>query len=423
MTVVHIGYLYGRNNTGGAAIAATRLHQALLVHGVESHYICVHAREAGENVHEMPQGWRRKIFLTLTKLLRGVWKFTPYRKSICLNLIPMFGLEKLLKEIKPDVVHVQWLNADVASYEQIGKLPYLVVFNLHDLNLILPEVGGHPTDNRYFEGVSRMNTDWLNLWLWKRKGRMIKRLNPVFIGPSKWVVKACAKSINGKGYPGYAISNIIDSVFKYIPELRKSHDKFVILFGAFGGRKNSYKGWPDLEAALALLSEEMKKNCEVHIFGESSSDMEVHGIPLKFLGPISDPIKMREIYHQADVFAFPSVQETQGMTKIEAMLCGLPVIAFDRTACAEGIVNSVSGWVVDDGDVKAFADSLIKQYEMASSCFSAEPICMEIAQRAKAMFGEDEVFSQILKVYRMVVYGRERDCQGNRQSNGNKKER
>ena len=268
-----------------------------------------------------------------------------------------------------------------------------------------------------------MNTDWLNLWLWKRKGRMIKRLNPVFIGPSKWVVEACAKSINGKGYSGYAISNIIDSVFKYIPELRKSHDKFVILFGAFGGRKNSYKGWPDLEAALALLSEEMKKNCEVHIFGESSSDTEVHGIPLKFLGPISDPIKMREIYHQADVFAFPSVQETQGMTKVEAMLCGLPVIAFDRTACAEGIVNSVSGWVVDDGDVKAFADSLIKQYEMASSCFSAEPICMEIAQRAKAMFGEDEVFSQILKVYRTVVYGRERDRQGNRQNNGNETER
>ena len=268
-----------------------------------------------------------------------------------------------------------------------------------------------------------MNTDWLNLWLWRRKGRMIKRLNPTFIGPSKWVVEACAKSINGNGYPGYAISNIIDPVFKYIPELRKPHDKFVILFGAFGGRGNTYKGWHDLEAALALLPEEMKKNCEVHIFGESAEDTIVRGIPLKFLGSITDPIKMREIYHQADVFAFPSVQETQGMTKVEAMLCGLPVIAFDRTACAEGIVNSVSGWVVDDGDVKAFADSLIKQYEMASSCLTAEPICMEIAQRAKAMFGEDEVLSQILKVYRTVVYGRERDCQGNRQSNGNKTER
>ena len=379
--------------TGGAAIASSRLHQALLAHGIDSHYVCVHAREVGENVHEMPQGWRRKIFLTLTKLLRGVWKFTPYRKSICLNLIPMFGLEKLLKEIKPDVVHVQWLNADVASYEQIGKLPYLVVFNLHDLNLILPEVGGHPTDNRYFEGVSRMNTDWLNLWLWKRKGRMIKRLNPVFIGPSKWVVEACAKSINGKGYSGYAISNIIDSVFKYIPELRKSHDKFVILFGAFGGRKNSYKGWPDLEAALALLSEEMKKNCEVHIFGESSSDTEVHGIPLKFLGPISDPIKMREIYHQADVFAFPSVQETQGMTKVEAMLCGLPVVAFDRTACAEGIQHKITGWVADD--IQSLAKGLEYFYEHHEDRG-------KVAQLAAELFDEKRIVDSIFSVYRNV---------------------
>ena len=396
MRVAHIAYQYGLNNTGGAAIASTRLHQALLAHGVESHYICVHAREAGENVHEMPQGWRRKIFLTLTKLLRGVWKFTPYRKSICLNLVPMFGLEKLLKEIKPDVVHVQWLNADVASYEQISKLPYPVVFNLHDLNLVLPEGGGYPTDNRYFEGVSRMNTDWLNLWLWKRKGRMIKRLNPVFIGPSKWVVKACAKSINGKGYPGYAISNIIDSVFKYIPELRKSHDKFVILFGAFGGRKNSYKGWPDLEAALALLSEEMKKNCEVHIFGESSSDTEVHGIPLKFLGPISDPIKMREIYHQADVFAFPSVQETQGMTKVEAMLCGLPVVAFDRTACAEGIQHKITGWVADD--IQSFAKGLAYFYEHHKDRGM-------VTQLAAELFDEKRIVDSIFSVYRKVDGG------------------
>ena len=390
MKVAHIAYQYGLNNTGGAAIASTRLHQALLEHGVESHYVCVHAREAGMNVHEMPQGWRRKIFLTLTKLLRGVWKFTPYRKSICLNLVPMFGLENLLKEIKPDVVHVQWLNADVASYEQISKLPYPVVFNLHDLNLVLPEGGGHPTDNRYFEGVTRMNTNWLNLWLWRRKGRMIKRLNPTFIGPSKWVVETYAKSINGNGYPGYAISNIIDPVFKYIPELRKPHDKFVILFGAFGGRGNTYKGWHDLEAALALLPEEMKKNCEVHIFGESAEDTIVRGIPLKFLGSITDPIKMREIYHQADVFAFPSVQETQGMTKVEAMLCGLPVVAFDRTACAEGIEHGVTGWVANR--IEDFTGGLVHFFERRSD-FKA------IATKVGSLYSRERIIEAVLSAY------------------------
>ena len=65
MRVAHIAFQYGLNNTGGAAIAATRLHQALLKHGVESHYICVYAREKGENVHELPRGWKRRIFIKL----------------------------------------------------------------------------------------------------------------------------------------------------------------------------------------------------------------------------------------------------------------------------------------------------------------------------------------------------------------------
>ena len=64
------------------------------------------------------------------------------------------------------------------------------------------------------------------------------------------------------------------------------------------------------------------------------------------------------MYHDGDIFAFPSKTETQGMVKIEAMLCGLPVVAFDRTACPESIEHGVNGWVAADGDRKGFADGL-----------------------------------------------------------------
>lgn len=238
-----------------------------------------------------------------------------------------------------------------------------------------------------------MNTNWLNLWLWRRKGRMIKRLNPTFIGPSKWVVETCAKSINGRGYPGYVIPNIIDPVFKYDPALRKPHDKYVILFGAFGGRGNRIKGWPDLEAALVQLSDEMKQKTEVHIFGETAEDTTVDGMPLKFLGSITDPIKMREIYHQSDVFAFPSVQETQGMTKVEAMLCGLPVVAFDRTACAEGIEHGKTGWMAKD--VPAFAEGLVYFYERKTNH-------ERIAKIASDEYDSDKLVAKIIQVYKNV---------------------
>ena len=117
MRIVHIGYQYGEENTGGAAIAATRLHKALQANGVESYYVCVRQSQEGINVSRLPVGWKRLLYLTLTKALRCLWRFTPYNESIELNCVPMYGLENLLKRINPDIVHVHWLNADVASFE------------------------------------------------------------------------------------------------------------------------------------------------------------------------------------------------------------------------------------------------------------------------------------------------------------------
>lgn len=51
MKIVHIRFQYRLNNTGGAVIAATRLHLALFKAGVESHYVCVHQLEDGQNIH------------------------------------------------------------------------------------------------------------------------------------------------------------------------------------------------------------------------------------------------------------------------------------------------------------------------------------------------------------------------------------
>ena len=361
MRVAHIAFQYGLNNTGGAAIASTRLHQALLEHGVESHYICVHAREKGENVHELPRGWRRKLFLLLAKLTRCIWKFTPYRQSICLNLVPMFGLEAELKKINPDVVHVQWINNDVCSFEQLAKLPYKMIFNLHDL-FVINAIEPYPCqDRRFVTGFDKTNSTRLERWLFNRKRKMIAALQPSFIGPSEWVAGECRASLIGKGLSAFAIPNIPDPTFErhcVAGVAAESHSRFVILFGAYGGRGNCLKGFEDLVQALKLLPPEMKSQTELRIFGESAADCEIEGVRTHFLGSVSDPSELIKIYQSADVFAFPSREETQGMTKVEAMLCGLPVIAFNRTACAEDIEHGVTGWIAPNGDFAAYADGL-----------------------------------------------------------------
>ena len=404
MRVAHIAFQYGLNNTGGAAIASTRLHQALLKHGVDSHYICVYAREKGENVHELPRGWKRRIFILLTKLTRNFWKRTPYRKAIPMNVIPLFGLEAELKKIQPDVVHVQWLNADVASFGQLAKLPYKMVFNLHDL-FVINSIAPYPcADRRFVTGFDKTNSTRLERWLFNRKRRMIAGLQPSFIGPSEWVCNECRASIIGKGHSAYAIPNLLDPTFEQHCTVRVPADspsdnpRFIILFGAYGGRGNRLKGFDDLVQALKLLPSEMKAQIELHIFGESAADCEIEGVHTHFLGPVSDPSKLIKIYQSADVFAFSSREETQGMTKVEAMLCGLPVIAFNRTACAEGIEHGVTGWIAPNNDFVAYAEGLSYYFAAWKSGVNSA-FRTSIAVSTADRYQTDALVKEICRVY------------------------
>ena len=404
MRVAHIAFQYGLNNTGGAAIASTRLHQALLKHGVESHYICVYAREKGENVHELPRGWKRRLFILLTKLTRNFWKKTSYRKAIPMNVIPLFGLEAELKKIQPDVVHVQWLNADVASFSQLAKLPYKMIFNLHDL-FVINAIEPYPCkDRRFVTGFDKTNSTRLERWLFNRKRKMIAALQPSFIGPSEWVAGECRASLIGKGLSAYAIPNLPDLTFEQhcaVGTAAELHSRFVILFGAYGGRGNRLKGFDDLVQALKILPPEMKSQSELRIFGESAADCEIEGVRTHFLGSVSDPSELIKIYQSADVFAFPSREETQGMTKVEAMLCGLPVIAFNRTACAEGIEHGVTGWIAPNGDFAVYAEGL-SHYFVAWKSGEQEASRATVASLAARNFQTGILVGKICNVYAQV---------------------
>ena len=403
MKVVHIGFQYGLNNIGGAAIAATRLHLALLKSGIESHYVCVHQREEGPNVHVLPRrGIYRFVYSVLTKLSRCFWRFTPYRQSICLNIIPLFGLERLLKRINPDIVHVQWINADVCSLGQLAKLPYKMIFNLHDLYMINAIESNPHDDGRYQIGFTTANSTILERWILRRKRKLVEVKRPVFIGPSKWVCEMCQASIVGKGYLTFAISNIIDSRFRFESTQYVRHDKMIMLFGAYRGRSNRFKGWSDCEKALQLLPQEVKRDVTLHIFGETSDDYYIDGLSVHFLGEQTNPDKLQKIYNSVDLFLFPSVEETQGMTKIEALLCGLPVIAFDRTACAEGLVHGQTGWIVKDGDYTGFASGILYYHAL----FKRDEIMAvrtDIAQLARNSFSSKGIVAQVRRAYQSIL--------------------
>lgn len=398
--VLHIAYHHGMNDSGGAAIASTRLHAALLKRGVESRYVCVNAREPGENVVVLPRGWRRPIRDFLSWIGRGIWKATSYRQSVWMNLVPMFGLEEEIRRFAPDVIHLHFLRPDVISLRQLGRLGEIggckVVVNLHDLYMINALEPCPESDRRYIEGFVKGNSKRLERWMFSRKSRAMARLRPDIIAPSRWACLCCETSLIGRDMRTWAIPNLMGNSFFF--EERGKNDRFVILNGANGGRCSKWKGFDDLCAAFRVLPDGMKAHMELRVFGESGEDCLTEGVQTRFLGSVSSAEEMRRIYAQADLFAFPSRCETQGMTKIEAMLCGVPVIAFDRTACAEGIVDGRTGTVVRDGDVPGYAEGIRSYYEKWSAGV-LENERRTVADLAKREFDIDRIVNAILEAY------------------------
>ena len=79
----------------------------------------------------------------------------------------------------------------------------------------------------------------------------------------------------------------------------------------------------------------------------------------KFLGNLKDD-KLTAVYNCADVFALPSIQEGQGIVLLEAQACAIPIVAFDIGGVNEALQNRETGLLVNQGDVDALADALLK---------------------------------------------------------------
>ncbi len=81
------------------------------------------------------------------------------------------------------------------------------------------------------------------------------------------------------------------------------------------------------------------------------------GQAVRFTGALPDD-QLAQLYRQADVFCLPSVQEGFGIVFLEAMACGLPVVATRSAAIPEVVPDRAAGLLVPPSDPPALAGAL-----------------------------------------------------------------
>ena len=107
---------------------------------------------------------------------------------------------------------------------------------------------------------------------------------------------------------------------------------------------------PNIHYAIAGVGD--KKEYLLALADELGVSEQVH-----LLGYRKD---IAELNHVADVFCFPSIREGLGLAAIEAMACGLPVIAAKNRGTVEFVVSNENGYLCDWYDAEMFKNFILK---------------------------------------------------------------
>jgi glycosyltransferase involved in cell wall biosynthesis len=119
---------------------------------------------------------------------------------------------------------------------------------------------------------------------------------------------------------------------------------------------------------------------------------------VRHLGYVTDAERAR-LYREASMLVLPSLEEGFGLTAVEAMQSGLPVIASTRGALPEVVGDA--GTLVDPDEVDGWAVAIERL--LADDALRAHHV--EAGRRRAAMFSWDASAAVLLDAYRRAVAG------------------
>lgn len=174
--------------------------------------------------------------------------------------------------------------------------------------------------------------------------------NLTLVTPSGWLTEMVMHSFL-RDYPVEIIPNGVDlEIFK--PDRKNvkinniDSDKRLLL--GVSSHWNEAKGLKD----FIKLSENLDSKYQLVLVGLTDDQIRKMPPSIIALPRTASVHELAAYYATADAFLNLSYEETMGMTTVEAMACGTPVIVYNKTALPE-TVSEGCGEVVEAGDIDA----------------------------------------------------------------------
>lgn len=199
------------------------------------------------------------------------------------------------------------------------------------------------------------------------------------------------------------IPNMVSDIFMYSKGV-KGNNSFVFIAV---GNMIKEKG---MRLLVDAFSEIQKKRSKVLLWmigeGALKRELEIiakkNDLNIQFFGSVEHE-KLPELYQKADCFVLPSEKETFGIVYIEAMACGLPVIA---TKCGgpESFVHYENGVLINVNDKQALVSAMLGIIRDISSYDK-----VQISKAIQKKYGMDEIGKKIVHIYREAIAKGRRD--------------
>lgn len=359
MKVVQIN-IFGNLSTGRIAVDILRM---LILNGNQG--VVAFARNSVPNdIPYIKIGNKFSIYLDglLTRLTDRAGFFS---KNATRKLISK------IKEYNPDIIHLHNLHGYYINIEilfnflkQYGKP---VIWTLHDcwaftghccyysMVKCIKWIDGCHNCSQFHAYPKSLIIDNSKKNYRDKKDLFTSLPNLHLVAVSKWLNDEVRKSFF-KDFPCYTIFNGIDlSIFK--PTDSDFRERYglknkVIILGV-ASTWDARKGLNDFIELSYMLSDKYK----IVVVGINKREKEKIPKSMLAIERIDDEKDLAKIYSASDVFFNASVEETFGLTTIEAMACGTPVIVYNCTALPE-VVDKSCGYVVREHDLSAVLEKI-----------------------------------------------------------------
>lgn len=402
---------------GGASRAAYRLHRSLLEQNVESQML-VQKKSSDDYTVIGPETKTQQTMLALKireKLDQLPLKIYKNRTTTHFNFstawFPSSKIVDRINEIKPDIVHLHWINKGMIKIEDIARIKVPIVWSFHDMWAF---TGGCHYDEEckgyenYCGNCKVLGSDKendLSRKIYNRKQKTFLQLeNMTIVGLSRWLNECSKSSTLLKDKRHINLPNPIDiDIFKaydkeqakYLWSLPK--DKKLVLFGAIGALSDPRKGFEVLSKALHQLE---NKNIEFVVFGSSEpQESQNFGFKTHYLGNLHDDISLVTLYSAVDVMIIPSIQENLSNAIMESLACATPVVCFDIGGNNDMIEHKKNGYLAKPFDSTDLANGI----DWVLNTSNYNELCQNARDKVIQDFDSKKIVKKYIKLYKEIL--------------------